>query len=581
MPRLIITPSIDDTNDLFIKKNVANKLEDAIVDTETPMYDKLVDDDQLVENGEDAQVEVSIPRDWWKYNPPTGRGEADDDAISRCNSPQRLKDMELLMLSNKMITFLSLLALSVIHNDKMLVFSQSLDTLDAIELFLGIQNWGAIIDKIPNVKGATDQFSRWHLSREYLRIDGSTKDRQSIIDSFNTNASHKLLLISTKAGNMGINLASANRIVIFDTSWNPVYDLQATYRAYRYGQKKNLYVYRLIAANSMEEKIYKRQIIKQSLSARVVDAQMPGNHFNEAEHAELMMFNDQDISTSIEKAEEVLKTGPTSTHDNVLWSFVKHYANEFVCSIEDQGVLLADDEDEHLNEEEQRIAEEEDAKENKPRYTTSSVTNASSSSSSSSIAISTSAAIRSGTSNVLPSSSSSSSSDALGMEIITTGNTTTTARYTTATIPAGSTLPLPPPHEWKDIEDHMLLFFNRSFQDADLQHTHKTMLSFCDPSQSFTVDELQQRRHYLVNSGKMQSFTAEDIKKSVSAHIRQRQQQQQQQQQQQIQSNNSHSSSSSSSSSHENKLPPATPVNQSLHSSNRTVGNTYTSTLTL
>ena len=51
---------------------------------------------------------------------------------------------------------------------------------------------------------------------------------------------------------------SANRVVLFDTSWNPVNDLQAMYRAYRMGQKKKVFVYRLLAAGTMEEKIYKK-----------------------------------------------------------------------------------------------------------------------------------------------------------------------------------------------------------------------------------------------------------------------------------------------------------------------------------
>lgn len=94
----------------------------------------------------------------------------------------------------------------------------------------------------------------------FLRLDGNTNvgSRQDIIDRFNSNPNIFGMLLTTRTGGVGINLTGADRIILFDPDWNPMTDAQARERAWRFGQKRSVTVYRLITAGTIEEKIYHR-----------------------------------------------------------------------------------------------------------------------------------------------------------------------------------------------------------------------------------------------------------------------------------------------------------------------------------
>lgn len=155
-------------------------------------------------------------------------------------------------LSLKVGLLMVILAESQRCGDKVLVFSQSIPTLDYLSNLLTMQK------------------------RSFCRLDGDTKiaKRQNMVKDFN-NGTNQVYLISTTAGGVGLNIQGANRVVIFDSKWNPVSDQQAIGRAYRIGQKKPVHVYRLLVAGSFEDDMHNKAVFKMQLSSRVVDKKNP------------------------------------------------------------------------------------------------------------------------------------------------------------------------------------------------------------------------------------------------------------------------------------------------------------------
>uniref|UniRef100_A0A0K2TD83 Helicase ARIP4like [Pundamilia nyererei] n=1 Tax=Lepeophtheirus salmonis TaxID=72036 RepID=A0A0K2TD83_LEPSM len=232
--------------------------------------------------------------------------------------------------SPKMCVFFSLLRKTLQENDRMLLFSQSLLSLNLIEEFLKKEE--------PELK--------------YFRLDGSTSglEREKLISTFNKDDSIKLFLISTKAGSLGINLIGANRVVVFDASWNPCHDSQAVCRVYRYGQKKTSFIYRLIVDNCLERTIYDRQINKQGMSNRIVDELNPELRFQTKEIQTLLRSNEEDPPLNGFKIE-------MKTEDSVLANTVRNYYDLLTCNPFTHESLLIDRGDQKLSKAEKRLAE--------------------------------------------------------------------------------------------------------------------------------------------------------------------------------------------------------------------------------
>ena len=188
-------------------------------------------------------------------------------------------------LSSKVLIFMSLLKSSLDAGDKAIVFSQRLQVLD----YLG------------------QLFKREKIA--HGRIDGRDRStRMELLEEFE-DGNFDVMLVSTRAGGVGINMQCANRVFIFDSGFNPTYEEQAIGRAYRLGQKQHVYVYRFVASGTFETNIYNKQLLKTSLAQRVVDKKNPRRNAERSSRDYLYEpkeVTQKDITEHIDKDPEVL-----------------------------------------------------------------------------------------------------------------------------------------------------------------------------------------------------------------------------------------------------------------------------------
>ncbi|MCB0281771.1 MAG: SNF2 helicase associated domain-containing protein [Calditrichae bacterium] len=135
------------------------------------------------------------------------------------------------------------------ENHKVLIFSQFVQMLQIIKRY----------------------FDEQKIAYSYL--DGSTKDRQGAVKSFQEDDSVRTFLISLKAGGTGLNLTAADYVIHYDPWWNPAVEMQATDRAYRIGQTRKVFAYKLISKDSVEEKILKLQQSKRELVESLISTE--------------------------------------------------------------------------------------------------------------------------------------------------------------------------------------------------------------------------------------------------------------------------------------------------------------------
>src|SRR6202012_2999860 len=106
----------------------------------------------------------------------------------------------------------------------------------------------------------------------FVELDGGTRRRERPVEEFQTDPDCKVFLISLKAGGAGLNLTAASYVFLLDPWWNPAVEAQAVDRAHRTGQTRAVFAYRLIARDTVEEKVLALQQTKRELADAIINA---------------------------------------------------------------------------------------------------------------------------------------------------------------------------------------------------------------------------------------------------------------------------------------------------------------------
>ncbi|KAJ5976116.1 ISWI chromatin-remodeling complex ATPase ISW2 [Penicillium waksmanii] len=220
--------------------------------------------------------------------------------------PPYTTDEHLVFNSGKMAILDKLLQRMQVDGSRVLIFSQMSRVLDILEDYCVFRDFN------------------------YCRIDGTTahEDRIAAIDDYNKPGSDKFIfLLTTRAGGLGINLTSADIVVLFDSDWNPQADLQAMDRAHRIGQTKQVKVFRFVTENAIEEKVLERAAQKLRLDQLVIQqgrAQQSGKATSKddllgmIQHGAANVFNNRDDDSGkpdelSDDIEAILAKGETRT----------------------------------------------------------------------------------------------------------------------------------------------------------------------------------------------------------------------------------------------------------------------------
>lgn len=166
-----------------------------------------------------------------------------------CDAPGLLKDKSVSTQESVKLNELMHHIQEVVGNHKVLIFSQFVEMLSLVR----------------------NQMERKNI--EYCYLDGQTRNREAVVNEFQSNTDKRVFLISLKAGGVGLNLTAADYVYLIDPWWNPAVEQQAIDRTHRIGQTQKVFAYKMICKDTVEEKILQLQQKKRALVTDIVHAE--------------------------------------------------------------------------------------------------------------------------------------------------------------------------------------------------------------------------------------------------------------------------------------------------------------------
>ena len=240
------------------------------------------------------------------------------DEVEQQINPSRITNDFIFRVAGKFELLKRMLGKLKVTGHRILMFFQMTTVMNVMEDFLNIENF------------------------PFMRLDGSTKaeDRSAMLKVFNASDSpYFIFLLSTRAGGLGLNLQSADTVIIFDSDWNPHQDLQAQDRAHRIGQTKEVRIFRLVTNNSVEEVIRARAQYKLNLDGKIIQAGKFDQKSTNEEREE-MLRNIFDSEQQQEKGAKKTKKKRTMADEEE----TEEVDEEDFCDSDRENDVLNDDE---------------------------------------------------------------------------------------------------------------------------------------------------------------------------------------------------------------------------------------------